>query len=186
MRTKSTVSRMMSVRTKEMDVVGGEKSVSCCCRFTDFVELITRIYLDMCSLQRPLDKQSQLRVVLETQAILGVLALCEAGLVELIASDVLVFEAEASPDAVRRNYSAQVIAKATEFVQTNELVKRQAQEFVASGIKPLDALHLASAIAAQANYFCTCDDRFLKKARSLGTAPTRVVSPVELVAELET
>lgn len=144
-----------------------------------------RIYFDMCSLQRPLDDQTQLRVLVETQAVLGILALCESGAVELIASDALVFETEANPDVVRRDYAAQAIAKATEFVQSTDQVKGKAQMFVDSGIKPLDALHLASAIEVQANFFCTCDDRFLKKARSLDTSPTIVVSPVELVAELQ-
>ena len=144
-----------------------------------------RIYFDMCSLQRPLDDQTQLRVLVETQAVLGILALCESGAVELIASDALVFETEANPDVVRRDYAAQAISMATEFVPTDDQIKGKARKFVASGIKPLDALHLASAVYSQVDYFCTCDDRFLKKARSLDTSPTIVVSPVELVAELQ-
>ena len=65
------------------------------------------LYLDMCSLQRPLDDKSQLRVLVEAQAILGVLALCESGKVELIASEALVFENDANLDAVRRVIRAQ-------------------------------------------------------------------------------
>jgi predicted nucleic acid-binding protein len=145
-----------------------------------------KIYLDMCSLQRPLDDQAQLRVRLEAQAVLGVLALCESGKVDMIASDALVFESDANPDAVRRDFAAQAMANATQFVKTDDQVKTRAQSFIDGGIKPLDALHLASSIAAQADFLCTCDDRFLKKARSLDTAPTKVVSPLELVSELQT
>ena len=145
-----------------------------------------KIYLDMCSLQRPLDDQAQLRVRLEAQAVLGVLALCESGKVDMIASDALVFESDANPDAVRRDFAAQALANATQFVKTDDQVKTRAQSFIDGGIKPLDALHLASSIAAQADFLCTCDDRFLKKARSLDTAPTKVVSPLELVSELQT
>ena len=143
-----------------------------------------RIYVDMCSLQRPLDDKSQLRVLVEAQAILGVLALCESGKVDLIASEALVFENDANPDAVRRDFTAQTLAKATQFVQTDEQVQAHAQTFIDAGIKPLDALHLASAIAAKADFLCTSDDRFLKKARALNTVPTKVVSPLELVSEL--
>lgn len=39
-----------------------------------------------------------------------------------------------------------------------------AKRLKASGMKPLDALHLASASISKADYFCTCDDKFLKKA----------------------
>src|SRR5437773_2226990 len=130
-----------------------------------------KVYFDMCSLQRPLDDKAQLRVLVEAQAILGVLALCEPGKADLIASDALVFESDANPDTVRRDFAVQALAKASQFVKTDDELKARAQTFIAAGIKPLDALHLASAIAAQANFFCTCDDRFLKKARSLNTAP---------------
>jgi predicted nucleic acid-binding protein len=144
-----------------------------------------RIYFDMCSLQRPLDDQTQLRVLVEAQAVLGVLSLCESGQIELIASDALVFESEANPDAVRRDFAVQALAKAHHFVTTTAQIKAVAQTFIAAGLTPLDALHLASAMAVPADYFCTCDDRLLKKARLLDTASTKVVSPLELVSELQ-
>lgn len=144
-----------------------------------------RVYFDMCSLQRPLDDQTQLRILVETQAILGALTLCESGVIDLIASDAHVFEMEANPEIVRRDYSAQVLEKATQFVPLSDPIVARAQTFVDAGIKPLDALHLASAVEVKAELFCTCDDRFLKKARSLNTSPTKVVSPLELIAELQ-
>ncbi|MGH8057250.1 MAG: PIN domain-containing protein [Candidatus Entotheonellia bacterium] len=61
---------------------------------------------------------------------------------------------------------------------------RRARTLHASGIKPLDALHLASALEAQADSFCTCDDRFLTRAKALATLPTKVVSPLELIEEV--
>jgi predicted nucleic acid-binding protein len=57
-------------------------------------------------------------------------------------------------------------------------------DHLAEGIKPIDALHLASAVAAKADYFCTCDDRFLKRAKPVDTGQTKVVSPLELIAEV--
>ena len=103
----------------------------------------------------------------------------------MIASDALVFETDANPDAVRRVFVGQAIAQATQFIKTDDQLKVRAQTFVDAGIKPLDALHLASAIQAQADYFCTCDDRLLRKASNLNTMPTQVVSPLELVSEIE-
>ena len=144
-----------------------------------------RIYFDMCSLQRPLDDKTQFRVLVEAEAILGAMAIGEAGGFEMIASDALVFEADATPDPVRRNFAAQAIAKAQRFVVADAQVKTRARAFVDAGVKPLDALYLASAIAAEADYFCTCDDRLLRKARTVDTAPVKVVSPLELVAEIQ-
>jgi hypothetical protein len=107
-----------------------------------------KVYFDMCSLQRPLDDKAQLRVFVEAQAVLGVLAFCELGNADLIASDALVFETDANPDAVRRDFAVQAITKATQFVKTNDQIKARAQTFIDAGIKPLDALHLASAVEA--------------------------------------
>jgi predicted nucleic acid-binding protein len=143
-----------------------------------------KLYLDMCSLQRPLDTKTQIRVAVEAEAILNVLALCEAGYADLLASDALVFETEQNAHPVRKQYTFGVLAMARQFVLTDSRVEARARAFHATGIKPLDALHLASAVEAQAEYFCTCDDRLLRRAKAADTHPTKVVSPLELVAEI--
>ena len=79
----------------------------------------------------------------------------------------------------------EILSKAADFIYLNELVERQARQFEKVGIKPLDALHLASAQEVGADYFCTCDDRFLKKAKRLPDLKMKVVSPLELVEELD-
>lgn len=58
------------------------------------------------------------------------------------------------------------------------------QAYQDAGIKPFDALHLASAVAMSADYFCTTDDRLLRKARTANTGSTRVVNPTELADAL--
>lgn len=143
-----------------------------------------RIYLDMCSLQRPLDTKTQVRVAVEAEAILSIITLWEAGEVELVSSFALVFEAEQIPLAERRAYILEALSKANLSIARSQSIEEQAQRFVEVGIKPLDALHLAAAIAAQADYFCTCDDRFLRRAKEAETGLVKVVSPLELVTEI--
>jgi len=143
-----------------------------------------RIYLDMCSIQRPLDTRDQVRIAVEAEAILGILALGELEELDLVASDALVFEAEQNPHPARKRYAFEVLAKAKVFVHSGEQVEARARSLLSQGIKPLDALHLASAEAGQADFCCTCDDRFLKRARETAYPPTRVVSPLELIAEI--
>lgn len=65
------------------------------------------------------------------------------------------------------------------------LVEQRAEKLVEMGLKPLDALHLALAKAAEADYFCTCDDRLLRRARQIQGLLVRVTSPIDLVQELE-
>jgi predicted nucleic acid-binding protein len=143
-----------------------------------------QVYLDMCSIQRPLDTKSQVRVAVEAEAVLGILDLIEVGLVQLVASDALFFEAERNPQPVRRRYTLDVLAKAKVFVRTDAAVEKRARSLLAEGIKPLDALHLASAEAAKADFMCTCDDRFLKRAKALRPDVTKAVSPLELIMEI--
>ena len=145
-----------------------------------------KVYLDMCSIQRPLDSHDDVRVATEAQAVVGVLRLCELGQVTLVGSDALRFELEKNPHPVRKDYAAAVLSKAAAFAATDQDVEARAREFEATGMKPLDALHLASAVEAGADFFCTCDDRLLKRAREVETGRTRVVSPLELVVEVST
>jgi predicted nucleic acid-binding protein len=143
-----------------------------------------KISLAMCSLQRPLDMKTQVRVAMEAEAILNILAFCAAGYATLLASDALVFETAQNPHPIRKHSAFGVLAMATEFVLMDSHIETRARAFHAAGIKPLDALHLASAVAAQAESLCTCDDRFLRRAQALDTHPTQVLSPLALVAEI--
>jgi predicted nucleic acid-binding protein len=143
-----------------------------------------KIYLDMCGLQRPLDTKTQLRIAVEAEAILSILTLCESGQADLVASEALVFEAGRNPHPVRKRYAAEVLSKANIFVHTDSRVAERARELHEAGFHPLDALHLVSAMEAQADYFCACDDRLLRRATGVDTSPTKVVSPLELITEI--
>jgi predicted nucleic acid-binding protein len=144
-----------------------------------------RVYLDCCSLQRPFDDRSQPRIAVEAEAVLVILALCESHYVRLISSESLLFEIGRIPDQTRREDALAILKLANENVELTTEVEALARKLMASGLKPLDALHLASASTAKADYFCTCDDKFLRKAKTLNGLDTKVVSPTELVMELD-
>ena len=143
-----------------------------------------KLYLDMCSLQRPLDSKTQVRIILEAEAVLGIIALCEAGQIQLMSSDILIFEAQNITITQRKAYVFEVLNKASIYLARTKNIEQKAKELVTLGIKPLDSLHLASAIIAKADYFCTCDDRLLRRAKNLDTIATRIVYPTELIMEL--
>lgn len=142
------------------------------------------IYLDTCSIQRPLDSKSQIRVALEAEAVLGILSLIEADKVNLISSEILLFEIHHNPNQIRKEYALEVVAKAKDYVSMNPKIEKRSRELVDLGIHFLDAVHLASAESARADYFCTCDDGFLKKARKFSGLKVKIVSPLELAEEL--
>ncbi|MEW6356238.1 MAG: PIN domain-containing protein [Planctomycetota bacterium] len=144
-----------------------------------------KVYLDMCAIQRPLDTPNQVRITVEAEAVLGILALSQAGELDLVSSDALLFELRHNPNPVRKQYAFDVISQARTFVALNEAIERRATAFIAAGIKPLDAFHLASAEEARADYFCTCDDRLLEKAKSRKDLKIRVVAPTALIQEVK-
>ena len=144
-----------------------------------------KVYLDMCAIQRPLDTPDQIRIVLEAEAVLGILLLCETGQLALVSSDALRYELEQNPLPARKEYARAVLRLAHTHIPLSEEVRERASQLTELGFKPLDALHVASAEAAQVQYFCTCDDRLLRKAREAIGWRMKVVSPIEMVQELE-
>jgi hypothetical protein len=101
-----------------------------------------KIYLDNCSIQRPLDSKTQIRTGLEAEAVMGILSLFESGKVDLVSSEVLLFEIDLTPIPIRQEYALEVLSKAQTFVTLTEEVEKRARGLNALGIKPLDALHL--------------------------------------------
>jgi predicted nucleic acid-binding protein len=136
-----------------------------------------KVYFDSCSLQRPLDDKSHIRIALEAEAILGAIILAEMGKFELISSETLLFEVQKMPNIQRQRYVLNLLNKGKIFIPLND-IKKRAQALNKMGIKPVNTLHLGSAEAAGADYFCTCDDRFLKKAKKLKKPQIMAVSPL--------
>lgn len=144
-----------------------------------------RIYLDCCSLQRPFDDKSHPRIAVEAEAVLVILSLCESDSLELISSDALLFAIDRIPDQNRKEDALAILKIAKEAIELSYEIETLARRLEAWGLKPLDALHLAFASTSKVDYFCTCDDKFLKKAKSYNGLGTKVVSPTELVMELD-
>jgi predicted nucleic acid-binding protein len=144
-----------------------------------------KIYLDLCAIQRPLDTPNQTRIILESEAVLGIIAYCETGKVLLLSSEALIYEGEQSLLPVRKEHTKAVLANAQSVVVLDEEVKSRATDILKYGITPLDALHLALAESAKADYFCTCDDKLLRNAMKINNLKVKIINPVELIREIE-
>ena len=103
----------------------------------------------------------------------------------MISSEALIYEAEQSTLPIRREHSYAVLEKSKEIIFITEKEKSRALDFFKIGLKPLDALHLALAESGQVDYFCTCDDNILKKSKQINDLKVKVMSPVDLVQEIE-
>ncbi len=144
-----------------------------------------KIYLDLCAIQRPLDTANQVRIILESEAVLGIIAFCGTGQAELLSSEALIYEGKQSSIPTREEHTLAVLAIAKEVIKVTEKETARAINLTAFGIKPLDALHLALAETAKADYFCTCDDKLLRNSKKVAGLAVEVISPVDLVQEIE-
>jgi predicted nucleic acid-binding protein len=144
-----------------------------------------RIYLDLCTIQRPFDDASQQRIRAEKDALYRILQLIEHGSVELVSSFVLEYESEASTNPRKREFTETVLALAAQRVDPSTTVQHRTTVFALGGLRTWDAAHLAAAVEAGADFFCTCDDRLLRRAKAEDTGLTRAVSLLELIKEVE-
>jgi predicted nucleic acid-binding protein len=131
-----------------------------------------------------LDDKSQPRIALEAEAILAILTACDGGLHILVSSDILLFEIVRNPHPQRKAFVSEIVARATDVISVTEAMRQRAKELEQSGMKALDALHLASAEFGHVDCFCTCDDRFLKRAKARTDLRVRVLAPLELAQEI--
>jgi predicted nucleic acid-binding protein len=141
-----------------------------------------RIYLDTSVYKRPFDDQSQPRIWLETLAFSVILQLIEAHEVSLVTSSVVGYENQQDPQDLRRRWGAKCMALAAEHQSIAPLIKARADELAASGLTPLDALHVAAAEAARCDYLLTCDDKLLR--RSAALSELIISNPVDFVVEV--
>ncbi len=140
------------------------------------------IYLDICCLNRPFDDQSQLFIRLQTEAKLYVQDAIRQRIFTLAWSAVLDLENVANPDIERREAIAGWKAMAVVDIDVCPAVEAAAAELALLGIKPMGALHVASALAAGATWLLTTDKALLKKMQN--DSRLRVIDPIDFIRTL--
>ena len=120
-----------------------------------------RVYLDNCMFNRPFDDQVQIRIRLESEAKLYVQDKIKSKGIELIWSYILEIENSHNPHDERRVAIQKWKSLSTIKIVENSKILANANQLLEFGIKPKDALHVASAVEGKADYFLTTDDKLL-------------------------
>lgn len=142
------------------------------------------IYLDLCCLKRPFDDQSQARIRLESEAVLGLLA-AESPEIGFVRSAALVLENAQNPVIRRAARVRQWLESAPIWTPDPAMAESRTRELMALGLRSFDALHVASAELAHVDALASCDDRCIAACRRAGAQiTTRVVNVVELAREV--
>jgi len=143
-----------------------------------------KIYLDNCCYNRPYDDQSQLSINLEALAKLSIQQDIRDNKVDLVTSYILVAENSANRFEVKRqDIQAFIDSQTHTFVSeaSREKVNAIAKTIMCSGIKLMDACHIACAIIAGCDYFISTDKRLLK----YHSDKIKIVNPTTYVLEME-
>lgn len=125
---------------------------------------MTAVYLDVCCLNRPFDDQTQPRIRLEAEAILFILAACDARQWEWVSSEAIVLEISQTPDPERRRRVRVLASRAHRRAVVGQFELVRAEQLQKMRFSGVDALHLACAESAGAEIFLTTDDKLLHKA----------------------
>lgn len=77
-----------------------------------------------------------------------------------------------------------MLTLASEHLEISDRVESLATQFESIGIRAMDAVHLALASEAQVDFFCTCDDKLVRRSQSIPNLGCQVVSLLALIPEI--
>ncbi len=140
------------------------------------------VYLDNCCYNRPYDDQTQLKIQMETLAKLEIQQEIRQGHIDLAASYILEAENAVNPFERKRIDIQSFIDENTKIYVSeaqNQTVRKIAAEIMATGIRLMDACHIACAILAHCDVFLSTDNRLLK----YQTEKLRISNPATFIIE---
>lgn len=143
-----------------------------------------RVYLDNCCYNRPYDDQTQLKISLETQAKLFIQEQIVLGKIDLVSSYVLIAENCMNRVLSKRENIKHFIDKNTKTyvsVRHKQEIENKAKEIMETGVKFMDACHVACALFAGCDYFLSTDNRLLKYRNT----EIRIVNLIDFLKEME-
>jgi len=145
--------------------------------------MVMRLYLDNCMFNRPFDNQAQIRIRLESEAKLYIQDKIKNKAIELVWSYILKLENSQNPhDERRKAIQKWKNISSIEITETPEILTC-ANQLSKFGLKPKDALHVASAIEGKADYFLTTDDQLLSCTNKSNMI--KALNPIDYIKVLE-
>lgn len=141
------------------------------------------IYLDNCMFNRPFDNQDNIRVRLETESKLHIQELIKNGELDLVWSYILAYENSQNPFFERRFAIEKWQKLAKVLIGENQAIKTYAKILMEQNIKIKDALHIAFAVNAQAEYFLSTDNKLLNKMQANNDIVA--LNPIDFIQEIK-
>jgi hypothetical protein len=146
-----------------------------------------RLFFDTCCLNRPWDDQSQIRIHLESEAVLYLIEAARLGRIEMVTSDYLLAEILCQPDSGRCFNVMALTTPAALHISQSGAIEQKAKSLAPFHILGNDALHVVTAEAAQCDFLLTTDDRFqnrCQRAAVQSALTIQVLNPTEFLPNL--
>jgi predicted nucleic acid-binding protein len=141
-----------------------------------------KLYLDNSFLNRPFDDPLVGMNQDEGSVLFDIIQLAKEGRVQLVRSAMIEVENAANEIAARKSFVDSVMNLAAIYQNLNDNIVRRAQAIVHEyRLQPLDAVHIASAEAAQVDFFITCDYTVLKRYQG----SLHIVTPLQFQQQYE-
>ncbi len=140
------------------------------------------IYPDTCFYGRPFDQPPTPKILAEMAAINAIIKKCKADGHIIIGSPTVSFEIGKTPDAAAMA-DIDAFYRGTVDVEsplTAEAIKR-ALYLATQGLGEMDAVHLATAESAGADFLLTVDTDFIKKCNKFNLTTVMVMNPTDFV-----
>ena len=123
-----------------------------------------KLYLDNSFLNRPFDDPLIGINKGEGSILFDIIRSAKEGRVWLVCSAMIEFENLANEIAARKRFVESVMNLAATYQNVSDSTVHRAQTIVQEyRLQPLDAVHIATAEAAQVDFFITCDYNLVKK-----------------------
>lgn len=142
-----------------------------------------KVYLDNCCFNRPFDDQSSITIRLETEAKLNIQQKVKSTDISLAWSYILDFENSANPLEERKIEIQKWKGLSNSFTNETPKILSEMNRLTTIGLKPIDALHVASAIELNCDQFITVDKGILKKSHQI--SKITVINPVNFIINWE-
>ncbi len=139
------------------------------------------LYLDYNCFQRGFDDPNQIRIQIEALACQEIFTRAENDQIQLIWSFMHMDETLFCPFPERKLEVFRLATLCKIRQGSKEEIRRLAQSFqVRAGLTARDAVHLACASFVKADFFLTCDDRLLKRAKEL-ELDIEILNPIDYI-----
>jgi len=103
----------------------------------------------------------------------------------MVISDIIKYEISKIKDKEKRQNIEPILRLSKENIKLNKKILNRAEELNKKGIKPMDALHIASAEYSRADYFITTDTKLIERIRKRKIrVEIKIREPLEFLREV--